>query len=83
MQSHPVQKREVFEFAAERVVDGIHFGGNVDVHVIEVDRVDEHEGADHVHGVVGKRQIRRQTHCERKPDVTLRRGKRRTRRIRE
>lgn len=53
--THPVQEREVFELATERVVDGIHVGRYVDVHVVEVHRVDEHDGADYVHGHVGRR----------------------------
>lgn len=53
--SYPVQKCEVFEFAAKRFVDRIHVSGHVDMEEIEVDRVDDHEGADHVHGRIGYR----------------------------
>lgn len=53
--THPVQEREVFELAAESVVDGIHIDRYVDVRVVEVHRIDEHDGADHVHGDVGRR----------------------------
>lgn len=53
--AYPVQKREVFEFSAERGVDGVHIRGYVDVFVIEVDGIGEHDGADNVHGDVGRR----------------------------
>lgn len=53
--THPVQEREVFELAAERVVNGIHFDRYVDMYVVEVHRVDEYDGADHVHGDVSRR----------------------------
>lgn len=52
--SYPVQKREVFKFAAKRVVDRVHVRGYVDVNVIEVDGVHEHDGSDHVNGDIGR-----------------------------
>lgn len=64
MDSYPVQKGEVFEFSAERVVDGVHGYGYVDVKVIKVDGVDEHDDSDHVQGDVSHRCVRGQTHGE-------------------
>lgn len=62
--SYPVQKGEIFKLSAERVVDGVHGCGYVDVNVIIVDGEYEHDGSAHVQGDVDYRRIRGQTHGE-------------------